>query len=98
MAIVVDIGSLIISSKDIHNGRPRIAGTGVTVQRVVGWYKLGLTAEEVADEIEHLTLAQVYAALTYYHANRDEIETALAAEVEVAAQLEKHHYRTENRK
>jgi len=98
MAIVVDIGSLIISSKDIHNGRPRIAGTGVTVQRVVGWYKLGLTAEEIADEIEHLTLAQVYAALTYYHANRDEIETALAAEVEVAAQLEKHHHRTENRK
>ena len=98
MAIVVDIGSLIIYSKDIHNGRPRIAGTGVTVQRVVGWYKLGLTAEEIADEIEHLTLAQVYAALTYYHANRDEIETALAAEVEVAAQLEKHHYWTENRK
>jgi hypothetical protein len=27
-----------------------------------------------------LTLAQVYAALTYYHANPEEIETYLAAE------------------
>ena len=96
MALMVDIGSLIVSSKDIHNGRPRIAGTGVTVQRVVGWYKLGLTAEEIADEIEHLTLAQVYAALTYYHANRDEIETALAAEVEAAAQFERPQHLAEN--
>jgi hypothetical protein len=27
-----------------------------------------------------LTLAQVYAALTYYHANREEIEAYLSAE------------------
>lgn len=38
MGLSVDIGSLIISSPDVRGGRPRIAGTGVTVQRIVGWY------------------------------------------------------------
>jgi uncharacterized protein (DUF433 family) len=76
----VDIGTLITRSPEIRGNRPRIAGTGVTVQRIVGWYKLGLNPEEIAAEIGHLTLAQVYAALAYYHANRDEIETAIEAE------------------
>ena len=30
--------------------------------------------------MSHLSLAQVYAALAYYHANRDEIESDLAEE------------------
>jgi uncharacterized protein (DUF433 family) len=64
---------------------------GMTVQRVVTWYKLGLDAEEIADELEHLTLAQVYAALAYYHANQDEIETAIAADETEADRLEQQH-------
>lgn len=50
------------------------------MHRIVQWYKLGLTPEEIADELEPLTLAQVYAALAYYHANRDEIERDLEEE------------------
>jgi uncharacterized protein (DUF433 family) len=91
MQTVVDIGTFIVSSPEIRDGRPRIAGTGVTVQRVVGWYKLGLTPEDIADEIEHLSLAQVYAALAYYHANRDEIEAAIASDAKEAAALESKH-------
>ncbi len=37
-----------------------------------------MTAEEIALDYPHLTLAQVHAALAYYHVNRDEIETDLA--------------------
>ena len=73
MTTVTDIGSLIVRSDDVRGGRPRVAGTGVTVRRIVGWYKQGLTPEEITTEIPHLSLAQVYAALTYYHANREEI-------------------------
>ena len=76
----VDIGQLIVASPDIRNNRARIAGTGVTVHRVVGWYKLGLTPEEISDRIGHLNLAQVHAALAYYHANREQVEADLAAE------------------
>lgn len=80
MQTVTDIGTLIVRSPETLGGRPRLAGTRVSVQRVVAWYKLGLNAEEIADLMGNLTLAQVYAALTYYHANQAEIETYLATE------------------
>ncbi|MEG3849738.1 MULTISPECIES: DUF433 domain-containing protein [unclassified Microcoleus] len=80
MSTITDIGTLISRQPDIHGGCPIIAGTGVTVRRIAIWYKQGLSAEEIADRIGHLTLTQVYAALTYYHANRDEIDADIAAE------------------
>jgi uncharacterized protein (DUF433 family) len=80
VATLVDIGSFIIRTPEVRGGRPRIAGTGVAVRRIVQWYKLGLTPEEISHEIGHISLAQVHAALTYYHANRAEIEADLAAE------------------
>ena len=91
MATVTDIGSLIVRTPEIRAGRPHIAGTGVTVRRIVGWYKLGLGPEEIADQIPHLTLAQVYAALAYYHANKDEIEQDIEEEDRVAAEQERLH-------
>ena len=69
----IDIGKLIERHTRVRGGRPCVAGTGVSVQRIVVWYKLGLNPEEIADRIGHLSLAQVHAALTYYHANKDEI-------------------------
>jgi uncharacterized protein (DUF433 family) len=92
--MAVDIGSLIVSSPEIRGGRPRIAGTGVTVQRVVGWYRLGLMPEEIAEEAGHLSLAQVHAALAYYHANRDEIDEALLREEAEAQELAMRHTAT----
>ena len=73
-----------------HTGEtlPRISGTGVTVRRIVEWYELGLSPEEIVHEIGHITLAQVFAALAYYHANRREIEADLANEKDIAEQLE----------
>jgi uncharacterized protein (DUF433 family) len=91
MSTPTDIGTLIVRSPDIRGGRPRVAGTGVTVRRIASWYKLGLTAEEIAERIGHLTLTQIYAALTYYHANRDEIDADLAAEDAVTEALEREH-------
>jgi uncharacterized protein (DUF433 family) len=90
----VDIGTLITRSPEMRGNRPRIAGTGVTVQRIVGWYKLGWSPEEIADRIGHLSLAQVHAALTYYHANRDEIEEAIAADERVGDEAEAEHFRS----
>ncbi len=72
----------------IRGGRSKIAGTGLTVSRIAGWYKTGMTPEEIALEYPHLTLAQVHAALAYYHVNRDEIEADLAQEEAAVVQLE----------
>ena len=76
-----DIGALIVRSPDIRGGRPRIAGTGETVRRIIGWYKLGLSPEEIVGEFGHLSLAQVHAALAYYHASPEEIEEDMAVEL-----------------
>ncbi len=91
MATVTDIGTLIDQTPGICGGRPRIAGTGVSIRRIVGWYKMGSSPEEIADQYGHLTLAQVYAALAYYHANRDEIEAELAEEEAEYDRLETLH-------
>jgi uncharacterized protein (DUF433 family) len=86
MRASVDIGTLIERS-EIRKGRPCIAGTGVTVRRIAGWHNLGLAPEEIAAKIEHLTLAQIHAALAYYHANRGEVDSDIAAEDAAAEEL-----------
>ena len=80
MATVTDIGTFITQTPGVCGGRPRIAGTGVSIRRVAGWYKMGRSPEEIADQYGHLNLAQVHAAIAYYHANRDEIDAELAEE------------------
>jgi uncharacterized protein (DUF433 family) len=90
MVSAVEIGSLIDRDPAIRGGRPKIAGTGVTVMRIAAWYKMGLTPEEIATQYGHLSLAQVHGALAYYHANPEEIEADLAAEDALADQLDRH--------
>lgn len=81
MAISQTLEGLIIKDPKLRGGRPIIAGTGVTIRTIVGYYKLGLTPEEIADEMG-LQLAGVYAALAYYHLNRAEIEADIQANTE----------------
>jgi len=90
MSTPVDIGTLITRSPELRNNRPRIAGTGVSVRTIVGWYKLGHSPEEIASDM-NLDFAQVYAALTYFHANRDEIEQDMAEEEAFFSEMEQKH-------
>ncbi|WP_229415424.1 MULTISPECIES: hypothetical protein [Moorena] len=50
------------------------------------------TRYEIARRLNHLTITQVYAALTYYHANRQEIDEDIAAEQTAYEELAKQHY------
>jgi uncharacterized protein (DUF433 family) len=93
MATLTEIGSLISRRPDIRGGRPCIAGTGVSVRRVAQWHNMGLIPEEIARKFGHLTLAQVHAALAYYHANKEEIDADLEAEDRAAQALEQEHPR-----
>ena len=89
MPTTVDIGTLISRTPDLHGGVPHISGKGVTVRRIVSWYKQGLAAEDIGDRIGHITLAEVYAALAYYHANREEIEADLTQQAVEAERIER---------
>jgi hypothetical protein len=57
-----------------------------------------MTPDEIAVEYPHLTLAQVHAALAYYHANREEIEVDIAREATAAAEWERQLARDTNRR
>jgi len=46
-------------------------------------YKQGLSPEDITGELP-LSLAQVYAALTYYHLHTDEIEADILGDSEEA--------------
>jgi len=96
MSALTDIGALIGQTPGVCGGRPCIAGTAVSVRRIVGWYKQGMTPEEIATEIPHLTLAQVHAALAFYHASRDQMETEIAAEEAEYDRLERTHRESRN--
>jgi uncharacterized protein (DUF433 family) len=58
--------------------RAMIKGTRVGVDVIVGYTQAGYTPAEIADDIlPHLTLAQVYDALSYYEDHRPLIDQTL---------------------
>ena len=69
----------IVCQDGICGGRPVIKGTRTPVTSVVGYYKLGLSVEEILEGLPHLTPAQVHEALSYYHDHQEEIERDIAA-------------------
>lgn len=85
---VENIGTL-ISTASRQQGKATIAGTGVTVNRVIRWYKLGRNPEEIVEIFGHLNLAQVYAALSYYYANQLEIDAQIQEEEEEEERIER---------
>lgn len=76
----------------VCGGKPRIAGTRIRVQDIYIWHELhSLSADEIVDAYPHLTLADVYAALAYYHDHRDEIHRHIEAGRVLADSLKKHY-------
>lgn len=77
----------IVSTPGTMGGRPRIAGRRIRVSDVAVWHeRLRMTADEISDDYD-LTLAQVYAALTYYFDHRDAIDQEVRDSEALAAAL-----------
>lgn len=64
----------IVRVDDVCGSRPVVSGTRTSVRTIVGCYKLGMSVEDIMEGLPHLTAAQVYDALSYYHDNQEEIE------------------------
>jgi uncharacterized protein (DUF433 family) len=59
----------------ICGGKPHIAKHRIKVQDVVIWHEeMGLSPREIVDRYPTLTLADVYAALAYYHDHEELIK------------------------
>ncbi|NEP12202.1 MAG: DUF433 domain-containing protein [Symploca sp. SIO2C1] len=73
----VALDAMLVMTPDVCGGRLRIDGTRITVHRIATLYKQGQTAESIVQSYPHLSYAQVYVALAYYHENQAEIDAEL---------------------
>lgn len=70
----------IVSRKGFCGGSPVIAGTKFPVRSVVNYVlRQGMTPEELAAEFDHLTLAQIHDALSYYYDHQRDVDQDMAA-------------------
>ncbi len=73
----------------VCGGKPRIAGHRIKVAFVALWHeRMGLSPAQIVADHPGLTLADVHAALAYYHDHKEEIDADVAAGEEVAQSLE----------
>ncbi len=63
----------VTSNSEILSGEPIIAGTRTSVRAIVGLWRLGIMPEEILNHLPHLTLAQVFDALSFYLDHQAEI-------------------------
>ena len=69
------------------DGAVRVASTRVTLDTVVAAFHEGATAEEIVQQYPSLTLADVYAVISYYLQRRAEIDAYLQQRREQAARI-----------
>ena len=65
----------IVKDDQILSGEPIIKGTRTPIRAIVEIWRLGVPPEEIPKRLPHLTLAQVFDALSYYSDHQDEINT-----------------------
>lgn len=63
----------VVTDNEILCGEPIIKGTRTPVRAIVENWRLGLSPEEIVTRMPHLTLAQVFEALSYYSDHQKEI-------------------------
>jgi uncharacterized protein (DUF433 family) len=68
----------IVRDARIGQGEPIIGGTGVRVRTLVEYWRVGTSPEDLLQHFPHLTLAQVFDALSYYQDHQEEINTFIA--------------------
>ena len=88
MSVPLAAKSYIIQDKGICDGQPRIANTRLKVQHIALEYEyLGWTPDQICDAHPEISLPEVHAAISYYYANKEEIDAAIQADREFAKKL-----------
>jgi uncharacterized protein (DUF433 family) len=67
----------IVRDDQILSGEPIIKGTRTPVRAVVETWRLGIPPEDIPTHLPHLTLAQVFDALSYFSDHQAEITAAI---------------------
>ena len=67
----------IVTDDRILSGEPIIRNTRTPVRAIVELWRKGLAPEQIPSRLPHLTLAQVFDALSYYSDNQEDVNAAI---------------------
>src|SRR2546421_9244151 len=73
-----------------EDGTIRIGDSRVSLDSVVHHYKLGASAEQIAQKFPALDLADIYAAISYYLSNEQSVERYLASQESKGDSIQTH--------
>ena len=63
----------------VAGGKPVIRGTRTPVRSIVAYHRMGNTPEEIQVKLPHLSLAQIYDALSFYYDHQADIDADIEA-------------------
>jgi len=63
----------VVRDEEILGGEPIIKGTRTPVRAIAETWRMGVAPESIPEAMPHLTLSQVFGALTYYSDHQQEI-------------------------
>lgn len=73
----------------VCGGKPRITGHRIRVEDIVIWHeRMGLSPDEIVSQYPTITLADVYAALAYYHDHFEEIRQQMRKDEAFACEMQ----------
>ena len=78
--------NLITTNPQVRNGRPCLAGTTLEVAVIATAKVMGQEPEDIAADYE-LSLSQVYAALAYYYAHKQEVDSTIQQRHQLALSM-----------
>ena len=85
----ITISTSIVQTPDSMGNQPHIVGRRIRVKDIVFWFEsLGMSADEIADMYD-LTLADVYAALAFYHLHQKSLKEQWESEQVQVSKLKK---------
>ena len=64
----------VVRDPEILSGEPIVRGTRTPVRAVVELWRMGLSPDEIPVHLPHLSMAQVFDALSYFSDHQDEIQ------------------------
>jgi uncharacterized protein (DUF433 family) len=77
MPATTELSTLLESKPGVLGGRLCLRGTRISVHNVAGYYREGISAEEMAANNPDLSPALFHAAVAYYLANKERIDAEI---------------------
>lgn len=65
----------VVRNDEVLSGEPIIRGTRTPVRAIVETWRMGVAPEEIPKGMPHLSMSQVFGALTYYSDHQAEINS-----------------------